>query len=783
MNLSSIKAFSGKMRIVSVFLIMSLYLFGCIGCGSNGGGHHFKNRNGGGNEIPTIQVFCPTTIGEMTATICSIDAFGTKAATAYSCSLNAATTCTGVILTDCTLAEIPAQGEAAGPGSCDMVVNVIDNADPPGSVQGSVTFTIEEENQDPSVSVACPANVAEDTATSCALAVADGDLPAQTPTCTLNPLSTCVGAIITDCQTVDIPAQGEGAPPTCSIVVDVDDGFSPPGVGMGSDDIIIDEVNQNPTITVDCPSNVSETNGTLCALTASDGDLPAQTLSCSVNASTTCTGVTLTDCSAANIPAQGEGAPSSCSVTVDVQDDFSPPGTGQGSDSVTIDEINQNPTIAVNCPASVDETAATTCALTATDPDLPAQTLTCSVNAATTCTGVTLTDCTQANVPAQGEGASASCVVVVNVQDDFSTPGTAVGSDSMTINEVNQNPTITVDCPASVNEDSGANCVLTAADADQPPQTLTCSVNASTTCTGVTLTGCAIANVPAQGEAAPATCSVVVDVQDSFGVPGTGQGSDTMTINETNQNPAVTVTCPGTMDESDSVTCTLAPTDADLPAQGLTCSISPLTSCVGAAVTGCTSVNVPAQGEHSGDSCSVVVNIQDDFSPPGTGQGSSTISITRTNSNPTVSLSCPDTVGETSESECVITSTDPDWPPQRLTCYVYLPQTSCIDVSMNGADCDIVYVGPQGEDAGEETCTVTVGVEDELLATDIDSDTIKILERNQPPYWKNPPADIVIRGDTDFSASIAIAADDDLPTSNPGAPGYLTCSKVSSDCL
>ena len=93
------------------------------------------------------------------------------------CSINSTTTCVGATVTNCDQIEISALGEAAGPGSCKVVLDVQDNAG--GSGQSSAAIAITENNEAPYWTTALSA-VETQSKTSYDLTIgvaADDDLP------------------------------------------------------------------------------------------------------------------------------------------------------------------------------------------------------------------------------------------------------------------------------------------------------------------------------------------------------------------------------------------------------------------------------------------------------------------------------------------------------------------------------------------------------------------------------------------------------------------------------
>jgi len=203
------------------------------------------------------------------------------------------------------------------------------------------------------------------------------------------------------------------------------------------------EYNNDPYFTSTAPTTASEGVLYTYNIATTDADIPAQTLALSKSAGDTCDG-TLTDNGNGTgtytfTPDENQGG-GTCVVGVNVTDSWSPPGSTDQDTTVNITETNQDPSIIVNCPATVLETEVTTCELTPSDPDEPAQPLTCSINDVdTTCTGADITNCTQVVVPPQGGGV-ASCDVVVDIQDDGVPPATGQGSDTITIVDVASAP-------------------------------------------------------------------------------------------------------------------------------------------------------------------------------------------------------------------------------------------------------------------------------------------------------------------------------------------------------
>ena len=169
------------------------------------------------------------------------------------------------------------------------------------------------------------------------------------------------------------------------------------------------------------------------------------------------------------------------SVTVTVTDD----GTGTLTDSetftITVNDINVAPVLAAIGNQTVDELATLTFTASATDSDIPADTLTFSLDATSIAAGMTIDANTGDFSWTPTESQDGPHSVTVTVTDDGS--GTLTDSETFTIavNEINNNDPIATDDSITVDEgatmttlDGGATSVLTNdTDADLPSDSLT----------------------------------------------------------------------------------------------------------------------------------------------------------------------------------------------------------------------------------------------------------------------------------------------------------------------
>jgi hypothetical protein len=146
------------------------------------------------------------------------------------------------------------------------------------------------------------------------------------------------------------------------------------GTGLLTDSetitITVNEVNTDPVLDAIGNQSVDELVTLLFTATASDADLPAETLSFSLDATSLANGMTINAVSGAFswTPSEAQG-PGPFSATITVTDD----GTGTLSDSetitVTVNEVNEAPMITSSSNASVTENQTGVIDVDSSDPD------------------------------------------------------------------------------------------------------------------------------------------------------------------------------------------------------------------------------------------------------------------------------------------------------------------------------------------------------------------------------------------------------------------------------
>jgi len=311
------------------------------------------------------------------------------------------------------------------------------------------------------------------------------------------------------------PTEVQG-PSTNQITFQVSDGIS---TVEGSFTLIVDEVNVPPALAALADQSVDEGNLLSLTLTATDVDLPAQTLTFSKVSGP----VGLTVSASGQLswtPTEAQG-PSTNTVTVRVSDGVA---NADRSFTVVVNEVNEAPVLAAVPNQTINEGTLLNLTLTATDVDLPAQTLTFSKVSGPE--GLTVSASGQLSwTPTEAQGPSTN-TVTVRVSDGVAN---ADRSFTVVVNEVNEAPVLAAVPNQTINEGTLLNLTLTATDVDLPAQTLTFSKVSGPVGLTVSASG-QLSWTPTEAQG-PSTNTVTVRVSDGV---ANADRSFTVVVNEFN---------------------------------------------------------------------------------------------------------------------------------------------------------------------------------------------------------------------------------------------------------
>lgn len=245
---------------------------------------------------------------------------------------------------------------------------------------GAVNLTVIYLNTAPILPAQTNRTIAELTTLTVTNTATDNDYPSNTLNYSL--LGAPTGASISQSGIITwTPTEAQG-PGTVSMTTRVVDNGTPPLSATNSFTVTVTEVNSAPTLPNIADRTINELTAMTVTDTATDTDIPANTLTYSFLSSPT--GATISGSGVINwTPTEAQG-PSTNLFTVRVVDNGSPPLSATNSFTVVVNDVNSAPVL----PAQTNRTmpAQTTLIVTntATDTDIPVNTLTYSFLSAPT---------------------------------------------------------------------------------------------------------------------------------------------------------------------------------------------------------------------------------------------------------------------------------------------------------------------------------------------------------------------------------------------------------------
>ena len=359
--------------------------------------------------------------------------------------------------------------EAQGPGVYTFDVRVGDGVT---TTSQSITLTVSESNASPVLTgVPATATIPEMEAYSFDANATDADHPPQTLTFSL--VGGPGGATIDGTTGVFnwTPSEGQG-PGDYTFMVRVSDGVDQTDASIT---LTVTEVNRAPVLGAIGNKTVNELALLSFSASATDPDEPANTLTYSLVGAPAGANIT-TGGAFTWTPTEVQG-PGSYTFTVRVSDNGSPNLSDEEEITVQVNEVNVAPVLNSIGNKSGDELTLITFTASANDADIPANSLTYTLEG-TVPSGASITTAgvfTWTPTEAQGPG---SYSITVRVTDN----GTPVMHDeetiTVTVNEVNVAPVLGAIGDKEINEGSELTFDANATDADFPANALTFSLAA-----------------------------------------------------------------------------------------------------------------------------------------------------------------------------------------------------------------------------------------------------------------------------------------------------------------
>jgi hypothetical protein len=315
----------------------------------------------------------------------------------------------------------------------------------------------------------------------------DSDIPANTLSYTLSIASTA--GLVTNAS---ISAQGvitwtpteAQGPSTNMFTTIVSDSGSPNLKATNSFAVVVNEVNTAPTF-AQTPDNQTIDELTTLTVTnsATDSDIPANTLSYTLSTTSTAGLVTNASISAQGVitwtPTEAQG-PSTNTFTTIVTDNGSPNLSATNSFTVVVAEVNSAP-VFLQTPAAqtIDELTSLTVTNSATDSDIPANTLAYTLSITSTAGLVTNASISTQGVitwtPTEAQGPSTNTFTTI-VTDGGSPNLSATNVFTVVVREVNSPPVLPFISDRTIADQSTLIVTNTASDPDLPANNLTYSL-------------------------------------------------------------------------------------------------------------------------------------------------------------------------------------------------------------------------------------------------------------------------------------------------------------------
>jgi hypothetical protein len=547
----------------------------------------------------------------------------------------------------------------------------------------------------------------------------DSDLPANSLNYAL--LDAPSGAAIDAYGVITwIPSEAQGPSSNLFVTVVTDNG-SPALSATNSFSVIVTEVNSAPTLSAISDQTISELQPFTLRLSASDSDLPANTLTFSLVSGPA--GLTVDSTGLLSwTPAESQG-PSANLIIVSVVDDGQPSLSATQSFQITVSEANSPPILSSQTNRIINELTLLTVTNTATDPDLPANTLSYALlnapsGASISASGVITW------TPSEAQGPSTNLIVTV-VSDDGSTALSATNSFSVVVNEVNTAPVLSAVNNQTITELQPFTLQLSATDSDLPANTLTFSLVSGPAGLSVNSSGLlSWTPTEAQGSSTNIVSVAVTDNgQPSLSVTQSFQ----ITVTEANSAPVLTTQTNRTINELTLLTVTNTATDPDLPANILSYAL--LSAPSGAAISP-DGVITWTPSEAQGPSTNLIVTVvTDNGSPALSATNSFSVVVNEVNSAPNLTSVNNQTITELQVFTLQLAATDTDLPANTLT---FSLVSGPAGLSVNSAG---LMSWTPTEAQGPSTNIVSVAVTDNgqpsLSATQ--SFQITVIEANSAP--------------------------------------------------
>ncbi len=619
--------------------------------------------------------------------------------------------------------------EAQGPGAFPITIRATDNGTPALSDFEVITVTVNEVNAAPAVTNPGNQTVDELTALAFTATATDADVPANTLTWSLDgaPAGAAIGASTGAFSWTPTEAQGPGAFP---VTIRATDNGTSALSGSAAITITVNEVNAAPVVTNPGSHSVNELATLGFTVTASDADVPANTLSWSLEGAPAGASINASTGAFTWTPTEAQG-PGTYPVTIRATDNGAPALSGAVSTTITVNEVNAVPALAAIGSKTVNELATLTFTATATDADVPANTVAYSLDAgAPTGTAIGATTGAFSWTPTEAQGPG-SFPITIRATDN----GTPALSDfegiTVTVNEVNVAPALTAIGSKTVNELATLVFTATATDADVPANTVAYSLDAGSPA-GATIgaTTGAFSWTPTEAQG-PGSFPITIRATDN----GTPALSDfegiTVTVNEANVAPVLVAIGNRTVSELATLTFTATATDADLPADAISFSLdagAPAGATIGASTGAFSWTPTEAQGPSA---FPITIRATDNGTPALSDFEVITVTVTEVNVAPSLAAIGNKTVNELATLVFTATATDADVPANTVA--YSLDAGSPAGAAINASTGAFTWTPTEAQGPGSFPITIRATDNGTPALSDFEVITVTVTEVNVAP--------------------------------------------------
>ncbi len=262
-----------------------------------------------------------------------------------------------------------------------------------------------------------------------------------------------------------------------SVTVRVTDDGTPSQDHFETINITVGEVNQAPELAAIGDMQVDEGSPLIFTASATDADFPANELSFSLDANAPLGAIIDSSTGQFSWTPPGGTSPGNHTVTIRVSDDGLQSLDDFETITITVNDVNLPPVLTAIGSQSVEEGSPLTFTASATDPDLPADRLSFSLDSDAP-TGATINPTTgEFNwTPGETEGPAVHSVTV-RVTDNGTPSLDHFETITITVAEVNQAPILAAIGDQSVGEGSLLTLMVSAIDPDSPANNLSFSLD------------------------------------------------------------------------------------------------------------------------------------------------------------------------------------------------------------------------------------------------------------------------------------------------------------------